>query len=88
MLSACGYKHEKGVLDHGTLVDYRSFVPKRSHQAVAVINDKKIAVQAWKISYVDANGKFGACDYYTESGGGSLKTNTLVYCSKQILEFN
>jgi hypothetical protein len=87
-LAACGYKSEEGVLNDGTLVDYRSFVPKRNYQPVAIIKGKKVAVSAWKISYVDINGKFGACNYYTLRGSGSLKVNTSVTCDNQILEFN
>jgi hypothetical protein len=90
LLAGCdiGFKNETGVLNSGTLVDFRYHVHNRLRQPVSEVNGKLMAVATWKISYVDVNGKFGTCDYFTESGSGSLKRNTFVKCSDQPLLFN
>lgn len=82
-----GYKHEEGVLKSGTLIEFRITVPNIGHQAVGVINGKKMAVTSWKISYIDSNGKYGSCHYYAPRGA-QLKINTHITCDDQILEFN
>ncbi len=82
------YKHDNGVLSEGTLVDYRYNTIKHNRQAIAIVNGKYQAVSTWDISYVDANGLFGKCDYISLSGSGSLTLNTPIKCFTGELQFN
>jgi len=83
-----GYRHDDGVLNEGTLVDYRYDVIKRNHAAVAEIDGKMQVVSTWRISYIDANGKFGSCHYYTKQMTNRPELNKHVKCSEQPLSFN
>lgn len=83
-----GYRHDEGVLNEGTLVDYRYDVVKRNHTAVAEIDGEMQAVSTWKISYIDKNGKFGKCHLYKRQISSSPILNEHVKCSEQPLSFN
>ncbi len=83
-----GHRHDEGVLNEGTLIDYSYDVMKRNHTAVAKIDGKLQAVSTWRISYVDKNGKFGRCHLYKRQISGSPLINSHVKCSEQPLSFN
>lgn len=87
IFSGCdiGYKNEEGVLDEGTLVEYRSEVSNRNKTGTSILSGKRVAVNEWSISYVDVNGKFGACDHYTAVGAEPPKINQNIKCDKQKL---
>lgn len=87
-IASLGYRHDDGVLNEGTLVDYHYYVHERNKAPVAKLDGLLLRVSTWKISYVDTNGKFGACDFYTPSGTGSLKLGSHVKCDTQQLQFN
>ncbi len=83
-----GYRVDAGVLDEGRLIDYHNYQAKLNSASLAIIDGELRRVNTWKISYVDKNGKFGACKYYTPSGSGSPKYNSKVKCDRQELQFN